>query len=144
MMDKSNHWLEKKHKKNCKTSISDLLWSQSDSKDMLTDCAEGLVVAMLDKRDNCAVVQTSANKWWVLWVKEQEVTICDGKEDFDEDNLFSRKRFHPICKRVREVELLDNDTMIFSCNHHQRHLMTCEHIMCIAGFSHAVMFHVRW
>ena len=86
----------------------------------------------------------SANKWWVLWVKEQEVTVCDGKEDFDENNLFSEKHHHSIHKQVREVELRNNDTMICSCNHHWQHLMTCEHIACIAGFSHAVMFHVRW
>ena len=48
MMDKSNHWLEEKHKKDCKTSISDPLWSRSDSKDMLTEHAERLAVAMLD------------------------------------------------------------------------------------------------
>ena len=27
-MDKSNHWLKEKHKKDCKTSISNLLWSR--------------------------------------------------------------------------------------------------------------------
>ena len=60
VMDKSNHQLEEKHKKDCKTFISKTLWSRSDSKDMLTECGKGLAVAMLDKRDNCAVVQTSA------------------------------------------------------------------------------------
>ena len=72
------------------------------------------------------------------------MTVCDGKEDFDKDNLHSRKHHHPICKQVREVELLDDDTMICSCNHHRHHLMTCRHILLIAGISHPAMFHVRW
>jgi len=67
---------------------------------MLTECAEGLAVAMLDKRHCCTVVQMSANKWLVLWVENQEMTVFAGKEDFDEDNMHSRKRYHPIYKRV--------------------------------------------
>ena len=98
MMDKSNHRLEEKCKKDHKTFISNCLWSRSDSKDMLTECTKGLAVALLDKRNSYAVVPTTTNKWWVLWVKEQEVTFYDRKEGFDEDNLFSRKCHHPIYK----------------------------------------------
>ena len=74
IVNKSNHRLEEKCKKDCKTSISNCLWSRSDSKDkdMLTEHAKGLAVAMLDKRDSHAVVQTSANKWWVLWLKNRK------------------------------------------------------------------------
>jgi len=42
------------------------------------------------------------------------------------------------------VELLDDNTMVCSCNRHRRHLMTCGHIMLIVGISHPVVFHVRW
>ena len=84
-----------------------MLWSQSDSMGKLTECAEGLAVAMLNKMDNYAVVQLSAKKWWVLWVKQEELIVCNEDDNFHEDNLFSRKCCHPICKRVREVKLLD-------------------------------------
>jgi len=144
MMNKSNHRLLQKQKKDCKTSISNPLWSRSDSKDILTEHAEGLAVAMLDRRNCCAVVQMSRNKWWVLWVEKQEITVKTGKDDFDETDMHSRKRYHPIYKRVRVVELLDDNTMVCSCNRHRRHLMTCGHIMLIAGISHPTMFHVRW
>ena len=144
VMDKSNHCLEEKRKKDCKTSISNPLWSRSDSKDMLTECAERLAVGMLDKRHCHAVVQMSGNKWWVLWVEKQEITVKTGKDDFDETDMHSRKRHHPICKRVRVVELLDDNTMVCSCNRHRHHLMTCGHIMLIVGISHPVVHHVRW
>ena len=98
MMHKSNHLLLQKQKKDCKTSISNSLWSRSDSKDMLTEHAEGLAVTMLDKRHCCAVVQMSGNEWWVLWVEKQEITVFAGKNDFDENDMCSRKCHHPIYK----------------------------------------------
>ena len=98
MMDKSNHRLEEKCKKDHKNSISNPLWSRLDSKDMLTEHAEGLAVAMLDKRHCHAVVQMSHNKWWVLWVEKQEIAVFTGKDDFDKNDMHSRKHHHPICK----------------------------------------------
>jgi len=98
MMNKSNHRLLQKQKKDCKTSISNPLWSRSDSKDILTEHAEGLAVAMLDRRNCYAVIQMSRNKWWVLWVEKQEITVFTGKNDFDKNDMCSRKRYHPIYK----------------------------------------------
>ena len=40
--------------------------------------------------------------------------------------------------------MLDDNTMVCSCNRHRRHLMTCGHIMLIVGISHPVVCHVRW
>jgi len=58
--------------------------------------------------------------------------------------MHSRKRCHPIYKRVRVVELLEDNTMVCSCNRPRRHLMTCGHIMLIVGISHPIVHHVRW
>ena len=138
MIDKSNARAMEKLRKDTSISWKTILWSKNKSKDVLTHYAEGLAVAMLDKQDNYAVVQISNNKWWVYWVGV-------GNEPIDEeDDIVQFKIDHPIYRRVREVHLLDSKVMFCSCYRHCRRLMTCEHILCIVGTSHPMMYHIRW
>ena len=110
MMDKSNARANEKLKKDSNIARKTVLWSKTESKDVLTHCAEGLAVAMLDKQDNYAVIQLSSKEWWVCWVGEgHKPTDVVEKESV---TYF----YHPVYRRVRIVKLLDSGVMVCCCN----------------------------
>ena len=138
MMDKSNARSNQKLKKDSSMARKTILWSKTESKNTLTDYAEGLAVSMLDKQDNYAVVQLSSDKWWVYWVGP-------GEEPNDVNKQESVTYFyHPVYRRVRVVELFQLQFMKCTCNRSCQRLMTCEHILCIVGQSHPIMYHLWW
>ena len=122
------------HREQAKKLNTINLWSQSLTKDYLTEYAEGLACANFDRRMYYLHRKISHNTWYVM--HESYLSM---------DPTIKHKG---LCyKRVRKVTIDAEGYMSCSCGYVQRMMMPCSHICCLFQSIeeyHPTMFHIRW
>ena len=110
------------------------LWSNSLTKETLTDYAEGIACNNFDTRHKYNVRQIDTYKWFVLAKNVGIMQKLDHNAAIKYD-------------RVRKVLIDSEGYMSCSCGYVQRMLMPCRHICAVIGnpaYYIPSMFHVRW
>ena len=111
-----------------------VLWSNSITKDILTEYAEGLACNNFDRRILYHVRQISQYKWMVIYKKH----VSGQNKKLSSELMF---------QRVRTVTIDTDGYMTCTCGYVQRMLMPCTHICAIIGdieYYEPSMFHIRW
>ena len=111
-----------------------MLWSNSRTKEILTEYAEGLACNNFDRRTLYHVRQICQFKWMVIYKKS-----ISG---------FPEKKSSALSfQRVRTVTIDTDGYMTCTCGYVQRMLMPCTHICAVIDkpdYYEPSMFHVRW
>ena len=111
-----------------------MLWSNSRTKDILTEYAEGLACNNFDRQTLYHVRQICQFKWMVIYKKS-----ISG---------FPEKKSSALSfQRVRTVTIDTDGYMTCTCGYVQRMLMPCTHICAVIDkpeYYEPSMFHVRW
>ena len=108
------------HRKERRNLNRATLWSDSQTKDILTSYAEGLACVRFDMRDLYNVRLYKKHQWLVM------------KKDDVQDNRKSKSKDKSPVKfdRCRFVQIV-NGYMTCSCGDTQQYLMPCRHICAV-------------
>ena len=122
------------YRKQGKKMNNSVLWSNSNTKQILTEYAEGLACNNFDRRLLYHVRQISQHQWMVIY--KESILSKSGK-------ISSGVSF----QRVRKVTIDRDGYMTCTCGYVQRMLMPCTHVCAVIGnmeYYEPSMFHIRW
>ena len=124
------------HRKERRNLNRATLWSDSQTKDILTSYAEGLACVRFDMRDLYNVRLYKKHQWLVM------------KKDDVQDNRKSKSKDKSPVKfdRCRFVQIV-NGYMTCSCGDTQQYLMPCRHICAVIKekkYLEASFYNIRW
>ena len=108
------------------------MWSNSLTKEILTDYAEGIACKNFDIRNKYNVRRIATDTWFVLSKNVGIIQKLDNNEV---------KKFDRVCKVLIDSE----GYMSCSCGYVQRMLMPCRHICAVISnpaYYTPSMFHV--
>jgi len=111
------------------------LWSNSNTKDVLTPYAEGLACDNFDKKEYYNVHRNSKSSWLVL---NKLAGTTPPIDDMSKLIKFDR---------VRVVQIDANQFMSCSCGYCQRFLLPCRHVCAVLKdlkYYEPSLFHIRW
>ena len=116
------------------------IWSNSLTKDFLTDYAEGLACHNFDRKIHYTKRCVSFNKWLVV---DSNLFNDNYHQEVNPDSFIDPIKF----MRVREVTITDDSFMNCTCSYHLRYLMPCVHMCCVIEDKNNYvpeLFHIRW
>ena len=121
-----------------KEVTTNILWSNSQSKDILTKFAEGLACKYYDQHESYYVrlIDKKTLTWFVM-NKNVGETEKPASSDSKDQVLFTR------CRKVTII----NGIMNCDCGRTQQFLMPCTHICAVINkkdYMDPSFYHVRW
>jgi hypothetical protein len=117
--------------KKAKEVVSTPLWTSNATAAQLASFTEMLVSRNFQQSINYLVVQTSTTEWLVMHKNHLKIT----KQSKSHITKF---------KRVRVIQLINNECLHCSCCYFQRMLLPCSHILKLSQKIMATMCHLRW